>query len=282
MYKVVCIDLDGTLLNDKKVVSKKSIDLMAKLVEKGIHVIVATGRHYYMVLDFLKELNHDILVCANNGAMCRFKNSGDLFKVHYLNKSLVEKIVCTAREEDLNSYVYVDSFVENYNLIVEDRLPKVSHFEERIVDKRVTEDSIKHFKEVKFENINSTLCVAFLDEKENILRLNDRFLEEKSVIKNIYTVPDGRCVMEIQSLESDKWKAISDYINSIGIDFSEVVTFGDEFNDINMVKEAGLGFAMKNGIEPLKKVSDRVTRYTNNEDGVYFELKELFSDILGE
>lgn len=282
MYKVVCIDLDGTLLNDKKEVSKRSIEIIEKLVENGINVIVATGRHYYMVVDFLKELNHDILVCANNGAMCRFKDSGDLFKVHYLDKKLVEKIVCIAREEDLNSYVYVDSFVEKYNLIVEDRLPKVSHFEERIVDKRVTENSIKHFREIEFENINSTLCVAFLEERKDILRLNDRFLEEKSVIKNIYTVPDGRSVMEIQSLESDKWKAISDYIKSIGVDFSEVVTFGDEFNDINMVKNAGLGFAMKNAIEPLKEVSDRITRYTNNEDGVYFELKELFSDILGE
>lgn len=282
MYRVVCIDLDGTLLDDKKEISKRTIDLLGKLVENGIKVIVATGRHYYMVVDFLKELNHDVLVCANNGAMCRFKDSGELFKVHYLDKNLVEKVVCIAREEDLNSYVYVDSFVEDYNLIVEDRLPKVSHFEERIVDKRVTEKNIKHFSEVKFEDINSTLCVAYLDKRENILRLNDRFLDVSSVIKNIYTVPDGRSVMEIQSLESDKWIAISDYIKSIGVDFSEVITFGDEFNDINMVKEAGLGFAMKNGIEPLKKVSDRITKYTNNEDGVYFELKDLFSNILGD
>lgn len=282
MYKVVCIDLDGTLLDDKKVVSKKSIELLDRLVEKGINVIIATGRHYYMVVDFLKELNRDVLICANNGAMCRFKDSGDLFKVSYLDKNLVEKVVCVAREENLNSYVYVDSFVEDYHLIVEDSLPKVSHFEERIVDKHITERSIKHFSEVNFENINSTLCVAYLDKEENIFKLNDRFKYENSVVKNIYKVPDGRFVMEIQSLQSDKWLSVSEYLKKIGVEFSDVVAFGDEFNDINMVKEAGLGFAMKNGIDSLKDVSDRVTRYSNNEDGVYFELKELFSDILGD
>lgn len=282
MYKLVCIDLDGTLLDDKKEISERTINLLEKLLENGIMVLIATGRHYYMVVDFLKDLNTDILVCANNGAMCRYKNSGDLFSVHYVANSDVNKIVKIAREERLNSYIYVDSFIEDYNLIVEDNLPKLSHFEERIVDRKVTEERIKHFKEVDLSAINSALCVAYLDEKEKISRLYNRFIHDNSLVKNVYTIPDGRGVMEFQSLKSDKWNAILEYIDSLGISTSEVIAFGDEFNDVNMVKYAGLGFAMKNGVDSVKSVADRITKYTNNEEGVYFELMELFPNILGE
>ena len=60
MFKAVCLDLDGTLLDDDKKISDRSFLLLDNLIENGIEVIIATGRHFYMVSDFLKPLKTDL------------------------------------------------------------------------------------------------------------------------------------------------------------------------------------------------------------------------------
>ena len=102
------------------------------------------------------------------------------------------------------------------------------------------------------------------------------------MVKNRYFVPNGKKVLEFQSEKADKWVAITNYLKSKNIELSDVVSFGDEFNDKSMIKNSGIGFAMKNGIDELKSLTNNITEFTNNEDGVYFELKKLFKDVLGE
>jgi hydroxymethylpyrimidine pyrophosphatase-like HAD family hydrolase len=66
------------------------------------------------------------------------------------------------------------------------------------------------------------------------------------------------------------------YIGSIGIDASEVIAMGDDNNDIELIANSGLGIAMKNATELTKDSADLVSRFTNNESGVYNELSEIF------
>ena len=61
MLKAVCLDLDGTLLDDDKRISARSFSLLDNLIENGIEVVIATGRHFYMVSDFLKPLKRNNL-----------------------------------------------------------------------------------------------------------------------------------------------------------------------------------------------------------------------------
>lgn len=282
MLRVVCLDLDGTLLDDEKKISERSFKLLNDLIEKDIEIIIATGRHFYMVRDFLEPLKKDIMVCANNGAMIRYKESSKLVAVEYLKNEDFNYIFNSALDFGLNPYVYVDSFVDGYHLAVKDGTPKRSHFEEKIEDKKISENTIKYYSDVDISVLNSVLCVAFLDTKENIYKFYDFYKDENNLVKNIYRVPDGRFVFEVQSENANKWVAISNYLKSRNIPFSDVVAFGDEFNDREMISNCGVGFAMKNGIDELKALTKNVTEFSNNEDGVYFELKKLFKDILGE
>ncbi len=276
MYKVVCIDLDGTLLSKEKVVSSKSIEVLDKLIKKGINIIVATGRQFFMVERLLKDLNSDILVCANNGSMIRYKDSKELVVVNYVDKKVVDDVLEYAKKVGLSPYLYVDKYVENYNLVVENDAPKRTHFE----DSLILEDTIRYFRDVDFDRINSFLCLAFLDKKEKISEMFDIYKDREDIEVNIYAVPDGRYVLEIQSIFADKWIAISKCIAQMNIDKKDVLVFGDEYNDENMIKNAGHSFAMKNGIEKIKKVADEITEYTNDEDGVRKELEKIFKDIL--
>lgn len=282
MLKAVCLDLDGTLLDDDKKISDRCFLLLDNLIENGIEVIIATGRHFYMVSDFLKPLKRDIMVCANNGAMSRFKESNKLVNVEYVSNCKFLEIYNKALECGMNPYIYVDSFVDGYHLAVKDGQPKKSHFEENIVDKKIAVDSVRYFSQIDVESLETVLCIAFLDQKERIDEFFEYFKDEEDLVKNMYFVPNGKKVLEFQSKKADKWIAITNYLKSKNISLSEVVSFGDEFNDKSMVKNSGMGFAMKNGIEELKSLTKNITEFTNNEDGVYFELKKIFKDIVGE
>ncbi|WP_313961743.1 Cof-type HAD-IIB family hydrolase [uncultured Parvimonas sp.] len=282
MFKAVCLDLDGTLLDDDKKISDRSFLLLDNLIENGIEVIIATGRHFYMVSDFLRPLKRDIMVCANNGAMSRFKESNKLVNVEYVSNCKFLEIYNKALECGMNPYIYVDSFVDGYHLAVKDGQPKKSHFEENIVDKKIAVDSVRYFSQIDVKSLETVLCIAFLDQKERIDEFFEYFKDEEDLVKNMYFVPNGKKVLEFQSKKADKWIAITNYLKSKNISLSEVVSFGDEFNDKSMVKNSGMGFAMKNGIEELKSLTKNITEFTNNEDGVYFELKKIFKDIVGE
>lgn len=282
MFKAVCLDLDGTLLDDDKKISDRCFLLLDNLIENGIEVIIATGRHFYMVSDFLKPLKRDIMVCANNGAMSRFKESNKLVNVEYVSNSKFLEIYNKALECGMNPYIYVDSFVDGYHLAIKDGQPKKSHFEENIVDKKIAVDSVRYFSQIDVKSLETVLCIAFLDQKERIDEFYEYFKDEEDLVKNMYFVPNGKKVLEFQSKKADKWIAITNYLKSKNISLSEVVSFGDEFNDKSMVKNSGMGFAMKNGIEELKSLTNNITEFTNNEDGVYFELKKIFKDIVGE
>ena len=282
MFKAVCLDLDGTLLDDDKKISDRCFLLLDNLIENGIEVIIATGRHFYMVSDFLKPLKRDIMVCANNGAMSRFKESNKLVNVEYVSNCKFLEIYNKALECGMNPYIYVDSFVDGYHLAVKDGQPKKSHFEENIVDKKIAVDSVRYFSQIDVKSLETVLCIAFLDQKERIDEFFEYFKDEEDLVKNMYFVPNGKKVLEFQSKKADKWIAITNYLKSKNISLSEVVSFGDEFNDKSMVKNSGMGFAMKNGIEELKSLTKNITEFTNNEDGVYFELKKIFKDIVGE
>lgn len=282
MFKAVCLDLDGTLLDDDKKISDRCFLLLDNLIENGIEVIIATGRHFYMVSDFLRPLKRDIMVCANNGAMSRFKESNKLVNVEYVSNCKFLEIYNKALECGMNPYIYVDSFVDGYHLAVKDGQPKKSHFEENIVDKKIAVDSVRYFSQIDVKSLETVLCIAFLDQKERIDEFFEYFKDEEDLVKNMYFVPNGKKVLEFQSKKADKWIAITNYLKSKNISLSEVVSFGDEFNDKSMVKNSGMGFAMKNGIEELKSLTNNITEFTNNEDGVYFELKKIFKDIVGE
>lgn len=244
--------------------------------------MIATGRHFYMASGFLQPLKRDIMVCANNGAMSRFKESSKLVNVEYVNNSKFLEVYNKALDCGMNPYVYVDSFVDGYHLAIKDGQPKKSHFEENIVDKKIATDSIRYFSQVDMKSLETVLCIAFLDQKEKIDEFYGLFKDENSLVKNRYMIPNGKKVLEFQSEKADKWVAITNYLKSKNIELSDVVSFGDEFNDKSMIKNSGIGFAMKNGIDELKSLTNNVTEFTNNEDGVYFELKKLFKDVIGE
>lgn len=230
-----------------------------------------------MVENFLKDLKRNIMICANNGAMSRFKESKELFNCEYLDKDVFFRILKKSEKLDLSPYVYVDFFTSGFHLLVKDKEEKKTHFEERIPDKKMNEKMIQYITKESLEN-SDVLCLAFLDEKNKILSLYEEF-KNLDITKTIYTLKDGRYILEFQSKLADKWIAIKKYLEYKNVKSEDIISFGDEINDLTMIKNSKMGFFMKNANEDLKKESKYITEFTNNEDGVCIELRKIFKEF---
>lgn len=273
-YKMVVLDLDGTLLNDNKEISQKNIYILNELHNKNIEIVIATGRNYYMAKTLIaKILTLKPVVLANNGAITRCSHDDSVLDYSYLEPSVFEKIYKEGLRYNLNPVLYVDEYNNGYDLIYEKE-----NYEEAYSGyiKKGSKRAIN--KKIEPLNINNILSVCYIDTADNL----SKFVENIGKYKDNYNILFIKNVMEKTLLEflhpnGCKWNAISKYAASKGILPEEIISIGDDNNDVELLKNSGLGIAMINGTEESKKAAKVITKYDNNNSGVYYSLSSIFN-----
>ncbi len=120
MYKLIAIDLDNTLLDDNKEISKENIKFINRLIENGYEIVIATGRRYFSAKSFIQSINKPLTILANNGSIAReTKNNNILFEKLLSTKDFRIIVERGGKARNLHPIVHVDSFELGYDLIVE-------------------------------------------------------------------------------------------------------------------------------------------------------------------
>lgn len=275
-YRLVAIDLDGTLLTEEKKIPSKNADVLKILLDRGIEIIIATGRRYWSARNFMREVDMDLMVIANNGTILRNMNNDSAILNKYLDKDDFYSLVKEGRKRDLHPIIHVDHFDEGYDIIIEleKENEKYSSYLYDIPDRyRITEDLLL------YENPR-VLSVVFPGSM-NVLEeffdtLNTSYIQKYNshILTSLTKVGP---ILEIMGPLGSKWKTLLDYAKEKGIKQNEIIAIGDDDNDIEMIKNAGLGIGMKNASEGVKKVADIITEKTNNECGVAHILTRVFN-----
>lgn len=275
---MIVTDLDGTLLNDEKRISEKDIYTLNKLHDKGVKIVVATGRNYFMAKNLTQQIkNIDPIILANNGAIVRRSNTDEVIGYNYLEPDIFEKIYELGIEFGLYPVLHVDEYLNGYDIIYEKE-----NLEEVYLG-YVKKDDVRakriNFEANKFTNI---LAVCYLEEFD---KLNEFY----NKIVKINESKDGkfnsicnrniskRALLEFLHVDGCKWRALEKYIKKLDIKPHEIVSFGDDSNDIEMLKNSGVGVAMKNGTEEVRKAGKIISEFDNNNSGVSVELNKLFN-----
>ena len=274
MYKLIAIDLDGTLLDDKKVIPKENLKLVYELLDRGYEVVIATGRRYWSAKQMTKDIDRSLVILANNGNMVRENKNDEIMIKKYLDLDDFKVLIKEGRERGLYPIIHVDKFDEGYDMIIEmDKDYKgynnyLAKDEERY--KRV-----ENYLELDEDKI---LAVIYVGSKKNMesfhFDINERYPNKYNshVMENIQI---AEALLEIMNPLGCKWLSLQEYAKGRGISESEIIAIGDDNNDAQMIKNAGCGIAMKNASEQVKSVADIITEKDNNESGVAFELKRL-------
>lgn len=256
--KLVALDLDGTLLSDDLKVSARTVETIKELMNRGIQVAFVSGRTFRAVELVKKNALLEVPVVAYNGGKVVIPSRDEVFSTKI---PLVEalKIIKYGEAKEQYIKVYIDDmlYVEE-----EDELSKAFSITHGIEYKAVGKlsDNIK-------EDV-SMIVFYFKEPKEELMDEELRNIEVEitaSTTKSMDIIPKG--------VSKDKGlKLVADHFN---IKTEEILAIGNSLNDLEMLKFAGIGVAMKNSDPRLLRVWDNISEYTNNEDGVYHVLKKL-------
>lgn len=290
MYKLVAIDLDGTMLNKYGVITENTKNVIKKVQEKGVEVIIASGRPINSVKNFSKEINSQKYFISGNGAITYDIKNDKILYENILNKNKVLQVIKICEENSIYYNVYTENgiiaknlnyntlyyYKENINKseenkthinIVENIYDYIENRNEKILKIMICDGSKTIFNSI-MKKIREITDIEILDVSHMSRKIIKQGTEEIA-LEYFYT--------EISAKDVDKWNALEKLIELMNITKEEVVTIGDNANDIKMLKNAGLGVAMGESAPYVKECADEVTT-SNDNDGVAVILEKIFLD----
>ena len=275
MIKMVSMDLDETLLNTEKVITKSFESFVQKLKSNNIIPVVATGREYYSAHKFVGN-NVDIDLICNNGNVIRDNLTG---KVHYVNPISDEDLKRVMAFDD-NDEVYTSLHIQRDDGI--DLVYKKKNFK-KFEGTYVDAFRGRNLALDDFENLEGNpLSIVFAGSHDNLVALRNRMRDKISDRFNFHIMKiriEPKWMLEVLQKSGDKFYGVKKYAEIKGIDLKNVAAIGDDSNDVMLIENVGLGIAMKNGVESLRERADVVSDYDNNSDGAVKILdKVLFGD----
>ncbi|WP_404456138.1 Cof-type HAD-IIB family hydrolase [Oceanobacillus kapialis] len=285
--KLIATDLDGTLLNEEGKVSQKNAEAIKKATDLGIQVVVATGRSYEAASKPLLEVGITAPVICLNGANTYSKNK-ELLREAPLGRETAKDVQKHCEEENIyfelftNEGVYSTSrekFIQVMIDILKSANPDITEDEIRVgAERRFQNEEVQfidHYATL-FERDDLTVykILAFsLDDK----KLKDLFIN-LDVNPNLAITSSGEVNLEFNHPDAQKGIALEALAKSMGINMDEVMTLGDNFNDVSMLTMAGRGVAMGNAVEEIKALCKYTTK-SNEEHGVAYAIEEMLKEL---
>ena len=267
MYKLIALDIDGTLLNSKKEVTKEVFDAIQMAKKKGVKVVLSTGRPLPGVQSLLKELklnNEKNYVVTFNGGLVQEISSQDVISNIEMSYEDFD-IIYNELSKKHNVKIHIntpDSVVVPYK-----DAPKYSIHEANLNNIPVIcmdESEI---------NKDLTFCkVMLIDEPEiidNIITKIPKDFHDKYTI-----VRSAPFFLEFLNKKVNKGSGLQALCNKLNIDPCEVIAVGDEENDRHMIEFAGLGVAMGNARDSIKEIANYITD-SNDNHGVAKVISEF-------
>ncbi|MEY8347081.1 Cof-type HAD-IIB family hydrolase [Bacillus cereus] len=255
MYKVVFFDVDGTLLSEiDRSMHASTKEAIRRVIDKGIKVVVTTGRPYNLCLEF-KELGVETFISANGA---HIKCNDTVIHKSVLSREIVHDITTFA---ELNGHS-VSYFTEEF------AMNGVASNDERVMKALKETLYLQQYPEKMKSLSEEVYCVClYADETEA-----QKFLERFPALK--FERFHGYVMNVLEDTEVSKLTAIKKVLDYLNICKSEAIAFGDGGNDVDMLEYVGLGIAMGNGGERVKEKADFVTKKAS-EGGIAYALKEF-------
>ena len=261
--KLIALDLDGTTINNDRVISERNRRALQKAADKGVNIVIATGRPFCALPKDVFEMDSVRYVLTSNGASITDLKENRSFYKNCLSELATEKSVELLKQYDyiiecfVNGVAYIDGpyyrKVEKTGISFRDV--------EYILNTRTPIDDIYGF---------------MLENKGNVENINVNFedMSHKPIMKErLLTLPETTITssfphnLEIGGATTSKADALIQMGKLLGIGTEEMMAAGDNPNDIEMLKTVGLPVAVGNAEEEVKAVAKYIAP-TNHEDGV--------------
>lgn len=266
--KAIFVDIDGTLTNSKKEVTKENAEAIKKAVEKGIFVIICSGRNFSYAVEKSKKANASNIVIVSNGAQIYDYSKQHSIYEENMDKKVVKKLVNELRKEGVEFILNTSNTRFGSRGLVRKMDDDELFFDE--VDDVGEEQIVQLVIEVdNYKTMDKAVKTVEQYETLQILSLTKAYLEKDFSVKHFYA--------DVNTKGINKGKGIKKFLELYNIKKEEVVCFGDYINDNKMFDECGYKVAMKNASNELKEKADYIT-LSNDESGVAYFINKFILD----
>lgn len=258
MIKLIAIDLDGTLFDDLKNIPEENIKAIKYAKEKGVKIVISTGRPFKGVIDVLEKLdltsNDDYVIIYNGGKILNVGKNETIYSTTITGKTVKElyeesKILNT----DIHAFRIDEELITPKHNPYTDVEARINHIEDHLYDfNNISDDEL--FIKCMLVSENEVLTNAMAN-------VNEKFYTDYSMVRS------STIFLEFLNKNSDKGKAVKALAEYLNISLDEVMAIGDANNDISMIKVAGVGVAMGNAFEEVFEYANYITD-TNENSGV--------------
>lgn len=258
MYKLIALDIDGTLVNDEKKITERTKSAIKAARERGVTVVLATGRPIDGIIRYLEELDmfteNDYALSYNGALVLKSKDREVVSKVGLLGSDL-KYLFNLSKELDVN----IHAFSEERGLIT----PKENKYTEIEATLNNIKYNLDDYSDISDDH--SFIKIMMIDEPEKL----DKAIEKlpKEVYEKYTVVKSAPFFLEFMNKKVNKGVGVELLAKHLNIKQEEIITMGDAGNDLHMIEYAGMGIAMGNATNDIKTIANYITE-SNNEDGV--------------
>ncbi len=275
-YKLVCIDIDGTLLNSKSKITDTTKAAIKEAHNQGVHIVVSTGRMYTDAAYYSDLVGVKSPVIASNGAFIKEKDKGEIIYQSVLGEQLALEILEVFRSYRISpffctphKFYYGSIFFKLFYF-----LAQLSGQRRNVLDTEYVPSWQRWRKVLRQERENIVKCEVI---HRNIHSLGP-FRERLQRINHLEIINSSKHNIELTAKGVSKGRAVQILADFYQVEREAVLAIGDSENDVSMLEYAGMGIAMGNAAAVVKQKADYVTD-TNDRDGV---AKALYKFVLTE
>lgn len=267
-YKIIVLDLDGTLTNREKIITPKTKETLMKAQKQGKIVVLASGRPTYGVMPLAKELELETyggyVLAFNGGTMIDCSTMETIFS-RSIPVEANKKIISLAKEEGVNLLTYEKDFIitPDASDTYVNKEALINHMEVCQID-----DFMNHvdFQVPKF---------LLLDDGDYLALVEPRV--KAAMGKNFSIYRSEPYFLEVLPKGIDKAQSLERLLARLQVTKEEMIACGDGYNDLSMIQYAGLGVAMENAVLPIRSAADFIT-LSNDHDGVAHVVEQFLLD----
>lgn len=264
-YKLLVIDIDGTLLNDNKEITPRTQAALLKVQQMGVHIVLASGRPTCGVMPLANalELNHyGGFILSYNGGQIINAQTGELLFEKRIDPAMIPYLDKKAKKNDFAIFTYHKDY------ILTDK-PENKHVQEEATLNNMRIIGVDNFPEAI--DFSPCKCILTSDDETALVGLENHWKKRLDGVLNAFRSEDY--FLEVMPQFIDKGNTLAVLMEKLKVATEEVVAIGDGVADVSMLQLAGTSIAMGNARDSVKACADHTT-LTNNQDGVAIAIEK--------
>lgn len=269
MIRFVATDIDGTLLSSKSSIGLRTLSAIRKAMDLGIKFAIVTGRRLSSAEPVAREIGDNVAIVCHNGAIAKLSLDGDVVYSRPMTSdqaiSAIKAIISAEMFPILyrGTKGYAEIFVEE-KLLRAVSEPIASWISEYLSKNK---DFMRIVPEIEKYADGETVEVMAPVPTRDVVRLAEYLESERYRVLRLTPKGSEISFLELVSPLCSKWESISFLASLMGISKEEIMTIGDNYNDIDMLTSAGIGVLMGNAPDELKSLGLYITS-SNDDEGV--------------